>query len=219
MLASLYEWMKNIIVFMIFTTVILNLLGKNNYKKYVGLVTGLLLVLLVVTPLLNLTGKKDYLDFSLDSYGSLVLAEDLSYELFSMEGNADTDILKEYKQVLYSQTERLLNEKGLSIETVSFDICEDKSSKEFGTVQAIIVQASYLKNAKEEETVHTVENIDQVKIDEIIISKEKAQKAQEGKKGLSAMEISIKNTLADFYNINSNNINITIREDHDGERG
>lgn len=58
---SLYEWMKDIIIFMILVTVIMNLLGKSSFKKYVGIVTGLLLVLYVIKPLIALAGNSDFL--------------------------------------------------------------------------------------------------------------------------------------------------------------
>ena len=55
----IYGWIKNIICFYIFITVILHLLPKENYRKYVRFFTGMLLVILVMNPVLSLLGKEE----------------------------------------------------------------------------------------------------------------------------------------------------------------
>ncbi|MBE5962668.1 MAG: hypothetical protein E7256_15035 [Lachnospiraceae bacterium] len=208
MVQLLYSWMKNIIIFMILVTVVRNLLGKSNYKKYVGLVTGMLLVILVVKPIINVLGNEELFDFSFHSYGYQVEAEDAGNIIFDMEGIRNDAIFEEYKGLLLEQTEKLLNDKGLTILSMDIVIDEDRESETFGGVQSMDISASYMKA---EETT----NVEKIKIDRITISGEEEEVLEAGK-NISPMEINIKNLVADFYNIDSTNINISIREDHYG---
>jgi stage III sporulation protein AF len=54
-------------------------------------------------------------------------------------------------------------------------------------------------------------NIDSIKIDNIKIEKEE-EKPSKDRNYLSPEEINAKNKLSDFYNINTDNINISIQE-------
>jgi stage III sporulation protein AF len=210
--------MKNIIVFMIISTVILNLLGKGNYKKYVGLITGLILVLLVIGPILSLTGNSQYFDFSMDSYESLVDAQDLSKEMFVREEQSSIDIFTQYKQVIINQTDSLISEKGLTVVSMEIEVVEDKLSKDFGKLLSLDLIAEYKKNDEMPGKTGDILPIEKIEIGQISFDvKEKIQEKSQ-QNSLSAMEIYIKKQLADFYNMDSNNININIQEDHDGKR-
>lgn len=215
---SLYSWMKNIIIFLILVTVIFNLLGKSNYKKYVGLVTGLILVLLVVTPIITLFGKEDILNFSLDTHGTLVQAEDISDELFRMEKLSEDSMFSEYIEVIRGQTVKLLSEKGLILRSMMIEINKDKDSINFGEILAMDIKASYLRTSevtKEEES--EINQVEPITIGQIKVDSNESKSEKNQQTSLSPMEINIKNVLADFYNVDSSNINISIQEDYDGE--
>lgn len=214
MIQALYDWMKNIIVFMIFTTVIMNLLGKSNYKKYAGLVSGLILVLLVIGPILSITKKKDYLNFSFKSYESLIDAQDLNHELFQMEQISNDTILDGYYQVITNQTKQIVSEFGLEVYKMNLKVDEDTSSEKFGTIlhMELFLKFQSLNTTQKVET-----KIDPITIEPITLDDDKKNEPEIKKNSMSAMEIQIKKRLTDFYNIESDNINIIIQEDHDGE--
>ena len=218
MIEALYDWMKNIIVFMIISTVILNLLGKSNYKKYLGLVTGLILVLLVIGPILSLTGKINYFDFSMDSYESLFDAQDLSKEMFQMEERSNIDIFEQYKQVMINQTDSLISEKGLTVASMEITIIEDKTNPDFGKLVSLKLVAEYKKSNEMPGKTGEILPIEKIEIGQIRFDAKEDKVEESQQNGLSPMENSIKNLLADFYNMDGNNININIQEDHDGKR-
>ncbi len=217
MMEVIYNWMKNIIVFMILSTVVLNLLGKSNYKKYVGLIIGLILVLLVIRPILLLTQNIDYMDFSLNSYGSLNDAQDLSSEIFAMEEQSNIDILAEYKQVIHNQTDKLIAEKGLEVVTMTLEIEEDKLSSEFGMIRRMSLVLHYKTSNEMPGETGEIAQVEKVAIEQIRLGNEEEKVEETQQNSLSPMEIYIKSLLSDFYNIESNNINITIQEDRDGK--
>lgn len=208
-MSVLYDWMKNIIIFMILVTVVMNLLGKSSFKKYAGIVTGLILVLYVVRPLLSALGSKDYFDFSLERYSYNIQSEDMSDMLYAMENESNNAIMQEYKELIVEQTNNLIRGKGLYVTDMNIIIEDDTESENYGTIIQMDVKASYIKDTDTEKT------IDPVTIDRIEINV--GEKKEENMlSGYSPMEINIKNVLADFYNVESANINISIREDHNG---
>jgi stage III sporulation protein AF len=93
----IYSWVKNIVIFLVLTTIITNLLGKSSYKKYVNLVTGIILVILVISPLLKLFQLDKTLDYYFTNNSLLAEAEDINDELVNAEENQKDTIFEEYK--------------------------------------------------------------------------------------------------------------------------
>ncbi len=56
---AIYEWMKNLAVFYIFLTVVMNLVPNSQYGEYVKFFMGLILILLVLSPLLQIFQLRD----------------------------------------------------------------------------------------------------------------------------------------------------------------
>ena len=50
---TIYEWMKNLAVFYLFFTAVMNFLPDGRYHRYVRHFLGLLLILLLITPALR----------------------------------------------------------------------------------------------------------------------------------------------------------------------
>lgn len=207
---SLYVWMKDIIIFMIFVTIIMNLLGKSSFKKYIGIITGLILVLYVIKPIIAIAGDSDFFNFAFGSYNYKIQSEDMTNKILEMEESSNDAIASEYKNMLMEQTNKLLKNKGLYVTSLNIEIDDDIQSETYGTIIRMNVEASYYKNENEEAAINPI-TIDRIKIGE-----EKEKKEEKEVKLYSPMEINIKNVLADFYNIDSSNINISIREDHNG---
>lgn len=61
------EWVRNIVIFLILNTIIMNLLGNSSYKKYVSIVSGMILLLIVVSPFLKLLRIDEILDYYLNT--------------------------------------------------------------------------------------------------------------------------------------------------------
>ncbi len=55
-------WVKTIVVYVILVSAVMNLLPDNQYKKYVQLFTGLLLILIVMEPVAGLLGSEHMVD-------------------------------------------------------------------------------------------------------------------------------------------------------------
>ncbi len=207
-MAEVYSWVKNIIIFLVLTTIISNLLGKSNYKKYINLITGIILVLFVISPLLKLFQLEDTLDYFLSSNLLVTDAEDLNGKLIDMEEGQMSAILKEYKEEIGMQISELLEGQDLFIASITIIVEEDEKSAVFGTIKSMDIVASYIR----QNTNLSSSEINKIEIDSIKIGDKKESTAEMEEDYLTPSEINVKNMLSDFYNMNPDNINISIQE-------
>lgn len=54
----LYEWIQNLVCYLVIFTAVLEVLPGKEYKKYIQFFAGLVLILLLVTPILKVTGME-----------------------------------------------------------------------------------------------------------------------------------------------------------------
>ncbi|WFR59633.1 stage III sporulation protein AF [Anaerocolumna sp. AGMB13025] len=206
---EIYGWVKNIVIFLVLTTIITNLLGKSTYKKYVNLITGIILVIMVISPLLKLFQLDKTMDYYFTTNSLLADAQDMNSRLMDAQDSQITTILKEYKEQIGKQVGNLLEGQDLYIKDIKITIDEDENSTSFGKLLSLNITAV---NNKSEEKESPSVNIDKIKIEDIKIRTKKEADPENGKDILTPDEINIKNLLSDFYNINPDNINISIQE-------
>ena len=178
----IYEWIRTIAVYLILVTVLLTLVNGKTYKKYVELVGGMVLILIVVSPitkLLSLDGKMQY-NFNLSHFK----LEMLEQEFFEKAETINQEALtKEYKKLLTKQVNQIVEQEGQLVEQLNIIL----SKEDYGVIEEIIVE---IKNENKEETDKTKEinlldneifveevfiSIDKEKEDDITIRKEKNQ--------------------------------------------
>ncbi len=206
----IYQWMRNILIFIIAVTVLFQLIEKTSYRKYAGFVTGMILILLIVKPLLSVSGKDQGFWYLLESYDYLFEVEDNSEALIGAQDTRNSIILEEYKEALKKQTERLLNQKGLTILSMDAEFEDSLSKANYGALKSLQVIAGYQKDSsktKEER---------KVAIDKIVVEIGEKKKEKSNSSELSPLALSTKNLLADFYNLDAQHIHITIQEDGNG---
>lgn len=206
-----YAWIKNIIIFLILTTIISNLLGKSSYKKYINLISGIILLILVITPVLKIFSLTDSIDYYFSANFLLAETMDISNKFIAMEEEQTDMIMKEYKDNLIEQIESILAKENLYIHNIHLYIDEENNSPTFGQIVGMDLVLSYIRNNVEEETVEKIV-IEKIKIKGSEVEIPNGKKSSSEGKILSPDEINAKKRLSDFYNINPDNINISIQE-------
>ncbi len=203
---ELYTWIRNIVVYMIMNTIVMNLLGNKSYKKYISIVSGMILVLIVITPILRLVKLDQSLDYFFDSKNFVVDTSEFQSELKGVEKEQQEAVFTEFENEIKEQVKGLLQKKNISLESMDVIFNTDSKSEGFGSIEAMKINA--VAKEKQESSDKNRLNIDEIKIAQIAIGEE--DKTSE-KKVPSPMEITIKKELADFYNIEQGNINISIQ--------
>lgn len=211
-MGAIYSWLKSVVIFMIFLTILSNLLGKSDFKKYVNLTTGLLLVLVTVNPILKFISSDKGFDYFYDSINLQMESTEVANEMKDAKENQQKEIINEYKRKIEEQMEQLLKERDLNLLSSEIIIDEDSNSEEYAHIKRIQVDATYLAVTKESES-----KVAKVVIPEIEIGVDREQNNTEKEnKGrdvrfLSPMEIQIRNMLAEFYHILPDNIEVRIQ--------
>ena len=203
---EIYEWVRNIVIFLILNTIIMNLLGNSSYKKYVSIVSGMILLLIVVSPFLRLLKMDDILDYYLNTN---IFQSDMSNfqsELRIMEDKQKDVVFTGFKDVIREQVVDILEEDGLYLYDMDVLINQNAESDNFGEIEALKIKAGYI----EDEGI-PVYNI---RVDKITISKNKKENTDAKTAAQDILfpnEVEIKKRLSDFYKMKQDNINISIQ--------
>lgn len=205
-MADLYEWVRNIVIYLILNTIIMNLLGASSYKKYVSIVSGMILLLIVVTPFLKLLKMDDILDYYLHSNIYQADVSDFQSELRLMEDKQRDIVCGAFKDRIRDQVADILESDGLYLYSIDLVMNQDVESSRFGEIEELKINAGYLED--QGIPAHKI-NVKKIVISKI--DRDKNNKDDSVANLPSPEEIHIKNRLSDFYNMKEDNINISIQ--------
>lgn len=187
-------WVKQIVIFGILSNVVIRLLPKDSYIKYVKLFTGLILIIITISPITNILNV-DTLIYDFYSYSnSLQSQNDMKYQLMYAQESSYEQIIEPYRVEVITQIEAIVMKNNLYPVSTDVKFDTQDGSDTFGQITSISVSVS--KKYKSEDKV----SVDKIKIDS----------TNHIDKDRSINEINIKNEIADFYNVELNNINISM---------
>lgn len=195
---ALVSYAKKVLFFLLFVNLMMQLLKGSAYERFVRPVCGMILVILILSPVLRLFGMDDRVLAQAEQKISLLLAQSHTDFTVPEEAGYEFAVLEEYKKELTAQLEALLAEEGITL--ISADFTVSAEEKDFGTVRGLSLTASVKKEGPG----------GTIKIAPIVFEREQEEKAA------SAKEIRIKDRLADFYNLEQDNIYVSIKEEKDG---
>ena len=197
---SILSWVKHIVIFYIFSNFIIHVLPSGNYEKYVKFFIGLILIAVVISPL---TGFFKLDTLFEDIYNSAISNDSISemrFDLQYAEKSNYNNIVEPYKEDVVKNIEKIVSENYMYPvkTTVNFDM--DSESETFGQIKDINLQVSKK---------YTSEN--KIVIDKIKIQTENSEgdTKSDSNNNLSAASINIKKSIADFYHISPDNVNIS----------
>ena len=136
-MTAVYEWIRNLVAFFLFLSVMENLLPGQKYGKYIRMFAGMVLILLAVEPF---TSGFDLEEVLARSYEKLVIrgeAGELKASLGAAEREYLGKILSQYEEVVVRDVQELAASCGLTLAECSVRIEDRESSPDFGTVQKI----------------------------------------------------------------------------------
>ena len=203
---EIYSWIRNIVIYLLINTIIMNLLGNKSYKIYVSIVSGMILVLIVISPLIKLMKLEENLDYFLQANDFAVEASDFKSDLNRMEEAQVDAIFADYKEKIQEQVKDILLKEKVYIKNFDITFDYDNESTTFGEILRMDITAK-LKKEDEEEQADNL-SIDAIEIESIIFGKDDNSQLEELP---SPLDIELKTELSDFYNIEPGNININIQ--------
>lgn len=196
---AVISYAKTVLFFLLFVNLIMQLLKGSSYERFVHPVCGMILVVLMIRPVLAFFGGEESLLYAAEQKISLLLAQNggAYFTPEEEEGGYEFAVLAAYEEELVVQLTGILEEEGLTVESVDFSL---SAESDFGTIRTITVTARDGDGAKS----------GRIQIEPIVWEGRKREET------VSAEEIRLKDKLADFYQVDEANIYVNIKEEQDG---
>lgn len=190
------QWIKNIAIFYIIASLVLNIIPGDKYKRYIRLFLGAVMVILLIKPIGRLTGLDGKFDelFWTGSYGAM--SADLKAELAFADEERIRLITAEFEKKISDDIKEYVESLGAVYISSRPEINIDPASKGYGSLSRISVDISR-GGAYSQGNIYVppvyAQDKDKYYEDELIA-------------------IEIKNYLADFYNLEKRNIYVNISQ-------
>lgn len=161
---GVYETIKSIAAYLILVTILMNLVNRNSYKKYVELVSGMILILIVLVPLTGFMSLDDsfHYQFELSDFEIKMREEGVFKEAEEIK---EQKMKEEYKKLLQAKIDTIAALEGRKAEYIEILLNEE----DYGVIEEIVVRVS-TENLKEEKLPETVEEkVEKVSIEPVAI--------------------------------------------------
>jgi stage III sporulation protein AF len=193
---------------MIFVTFIEIMVPEGSMRKYINLVVGLLVMIVIINPFLNLLASDFDMGSKILEMSRAIDLKDTKLQAENLETGQRENIVRVYKNRLEEQIARQVMETNLtaSVRAEVF-IDEDYESEGFGNIESIRV---IVLNAEQNEKKSGKVEVDKVEIKINTKSHENAVSIVSQHKGTIEQDIS--DYLAGIYGISPDNIDVIIQK-------
>lgn len=207
-LQMLNMWIKNIVLIILFATFIELLLPNNNYKKFVKVIMGLLVLQAVLQPVLDLFNNP-WREAAVQGVTARAVVEktgQITNQSTKLQGERDRLVLEQYRRELSKQVQVLaMSVAGVADVGVNISLNEQKDDKSYGAIKVITL------TAKAEQTVKGPTSVEPVKRVEV------SGAANKLTVGLSVDESTkehIKKVISEFYHLRTEQVIVIDWQDH-----
>ncbi len=210
---QIYDWVRNITYYLIFITVVENLLPSKKYGKYIKFFAGMVLILIVLKPITQ--GLR--LDDTMANYFKTISlkndAKELTGKISDMEGKRLDQMIKGYEKAVGTDLMSIAESEGYHCEKTDAVIDKDQNSDTFGhvievslilrpeSVEGEIKEAASIKSkAVPVEKIKKIDGINITKEDHKVIKKEKNEE--------NSSVSGLRRRIAEYYGLEEQDIEI-----------
>lgn len=136
---TLTLWVKNMVFYIVFLTLIFHLLPSGRYEKYVRLFAGMVFILVAVQPFTSSLRLEEKTAAYFEQFSFQDEAADFRGELNEMEKRRLGELTGEYEQKVAGRVKEIAGEEGVEEPDVEVEINSDSASETFGRVVKIRV--------------------------------------------------------------------------------
>lgn len=140
------DTVKNLAVFLIFATVIKNLIGDSSYAKYTEFFIGLMMILILVGPLGKLFKMEGNLENFIQFNQINFDMKEAKNELFEGENTVDKAVLDQAEVKLEEQIETLAEKEAIYVNQCSIELSDEEET--YGQICKIELWLSYEKSIR-----------------------------------------------------------------------
>ncbi len=207
----LKDLVRNVLAYYLVLSVLMSMIGKSSYKKYIEMFSGLVMIIIILNPLIKLFGAENTLDFNLRKNQLYEVTQAESEDIMVAELRQQDAVLKQYENTIAKQVGTVLENYDYHATDVIVNIDDNANSETFGQIKDIRV--SCLKGVSEE--AKEASAIDEVQIPEIKIGTKK-EVEKEVSDTLETKDAMLE--IANLYGIEASKIKIQVEEDSKNER-
>lgn len=209
----LTSWIKDIAIVFVIISIIEIMLPNTNMKKYINMIIGFLIIIVIISPFVKLLNKDLDLEKgkNIDFKNKINTYDDENLEFMSTQEQQIEEVYikkieKEIKDLVQENTE-------YQVEEIKIHISKDNI--EYGEIENIeLILGEYMKEEQEdlEEELISIENVEKVSIgeqDKTLTNLENLEELKEDEE--------IKNIIFQNYNISKKNIKLYIKTFEEGD--
>lgn len=134
---GIYEWIRNITYYLIFMTVVTNLLPDKKYEKYFRLFAGMVLILLVLKPFTGGLRLDDKLAYYFEAISFQKEASELSAQISDMESVRLKSMVSQYEEAVEHDLRTMAESSGFVCVKAKALIDGDEKNARFGHVVSV----------------------------------------------------------------------------------
>ena len=202
------DYINNIAMMLIFVSFTGMILPEEKYKKYINLIIGIIIIIVITGPILELFSKRNLK--AEDIMKSMELS--INKSMMAKESGFYKEeelvlVLDVYKESIYGQLETIIRNEGYEIRDYNIEISRSEDS--FGEIEDIYMALSPLKEKEKKEKLIKIEKIEikpGLSLNNFKSSDFSAIEEEEEIK-------SIKNYILSFYNLSVDNIHIIVSKE------
>lgn len=128
---TFYGWIRNIICYLLFISVIENLLPGKKYHKYLKLFSGMILILLIIQPVASGLRLDDKIARYYESFVFRYESDDLKNELLGMEDKRLEQMISQYEEAIAGDLAQMAREEGVEAVSCRVVIERDQTHANF----------------------------------------------------------------------------------------
>lgn len=191
-------YVKNIFCLYLLISVFDNLIANEKYKKYIRLFTGLILLAVILSPVLSIMDIDGFIKGLAGVENDYAISADVQKSILAAEAEKNQEIINTYLSELAAQVNEITMEFDLEVLDYDIRINQDETDEDFGSIQIMQLVLGEYDDGK-----IAIQKVEAVNLGEDSLYSDISEEP-----GI----VSIKNKLANFYNIPLSNIYISIGE-------
>ncbi|QZY56965.1 stage III sporulation protein AF [Crassaminicella profunda] len=204
MINFLRSWILNIVSVVIFITIVELILPNSSMKKYIKMIVGLLVMLVIINPILDLMHGKVKLEEDIFRTSSAIHKQELVLNLNHFKGTQQKQIISVYKGNIekYIKDQIEFNNK-IRVLSIDSSIEENVESKEFGNIKELAIVLSNSENNLSKKGIQPVSNV--------VININENRENDNIEKNENILK-AIKEHISKYYSLDKDKININIQK-------
>ena len=206
----LKKWIIDIVILFVLVSLVEIIIPNSNIKKYINVVTGLIIIIVIIAPFINLIDQSYDIDNEvyktiIDDFISVETNESM---LLSVQ---EEQIKETYLNKIKEDIEEIVNKES-DYKAAQINISLDEGEENYGSIKEVdlILKNEDIEESKSEEAINLI-NIEEIKINEA---------KQETDDLAEFQDNNIKNQIVEKYNLPEDKIRIYIDNNNkEGEHG